>query len=284
MCRWSGQLGPKLREGDRQIPEGFYTFVPSQMNPHSAYYLSFNIGYPNRYDRAWDRTGGSIMVHGACSSAGCFSMTDAQIDQIYTLAREAFNGGQQEIQLQSFPFHLTAENMARYRDDPNIGFWRQLKEGADSFEITKRDVAVGVCGRRYVFNVAASSGLDPVAPCPELQFDAVHDEVVAREIEDDTRVRKLVASGTPSYRTVYADGGQNPAFANATLADVSRPEALAAGPIDSPVAPRIPGRNVVSPRVDAANRKAKLPLETTRTAGTASIGRPSNAAEHGPID
>ena len=82
MCRWSGQLGPKTREGDMQVPEGFYTIAPGQMNPNSHYYLSFNVGYPNAYDRALGRTGGSVMVHGVCSSAGCFSMTDAQIAEI----------------------------------------------------------------------------------------------------------------------------------------------------------------------------------------------------------
>ena len=83
MCRWSGQLGPKMAEGDRQVPEGFYKITPGQMNPVSQYYLSFNVGYPNAYDRAHGASGGSIFVHGACSSAGCFSMTDEQIDQIY---------------------------------------------------------------------------------------------------------------------------------------------------------------------------------------------------------
>ena len=88
MCRWSGQLGPKVKEGDRQVPEGFYAITPGQMNPNSAYYLSFNVGYPNAYDRAQGATGGAIMVHGACSSAGCFSMTDQQIAEIYAIARE----------------------------------------------------------------------------------------------------------------------------------------------------------------------------------------------------
>ena len=100
MCRWSGQLGPKVREGDRQVPEGFYAISPGQMNPNSNYYLSFNVGYPNAYDRALGRTGGMIMVHGDCSSAGCFSMTDNQIAEIYAIAREGFGGGQREIQLQ----------------------------------------------------------------------------------------------------------------------------------------------------------------------------------------
>ena len=140
MCRWSGQLGPKVREGDRQVPEGFYSITPARMNPNSAYYLSFDVGYPNAYDRAMGHTGGSIMVHGVCSSAGCFSMTDAQIAEIYGIAREAFASGQRAIQMQSYPFHMTAENFAKYRRDPNIGFWNQLKEGSDNFEVTKQDV------------------------------------------------------------------------------------------------------------------------------------------------
>ncbi len=132
MCRWSGQLGPKTREGDRQVPEGFYTITPGQMNPNSAYYLSFNVGYPNEYDRAYGRTGGNIMVHGVCSSAGCFSMTDQEIGEIYAIAREAFNGGQRAIQMQSYPFHMTAENFAKHRLDRNIDFWKQLKSEAST--------------------------------------------------------------------------------------------------------------------------------------------------------
>src|SRR6202044_884992 len=142
MCRWSGQLGPKLREGDRQVPEGFYTITPGQVNPNSAYYLSFNVGYPNAFDRAWDRTGGTIMVHGICSSAGCYSMTDEQIAEIYAIARESFNSGQRAIQMQSYPFKMTAENLAKHRLDPNADFWRQLKNGADHFEVTKAEIPV----------------------------------------------------------------------------------------------------------------------------------------------
>ena len=90
MCRWSGQLGPKKREGDMQVPEGFYSIAPGQMNPNSHYYLAFNVGYPNAYDRAYGRTGGNVMVHGVCSSAGCFSMTDEQVADIYAVARNSF--------------------------------------------------------------------------------------------------------------------------------------------------------------------------------------------------
>jgi len=239
MCRWSGQLGPKVREGDRQVPEGFYAITPGQMNPNSAYYLSFNVGYPNAYDRALGHTGGSIMVHGVCSSAGCFSMTDQQIAEIYAIARDGFNGGQREIQMQSYPFHMTPENMAKYRADPNIAFWKQLKEGADNFEVSKQEVAVGVCGKHYVFNETAAGGarLDPMEPCPELKHDdALQAQVEAKETEDEAKVAEFISQGVKPIHTVYADGGQNPVFANNTGGlDVSRPDALAQGPVDIPL-------------------------------------------------
>src|SRR5208282_3355001 len=160
MCRWSGQLGPKTRQGDMQVPEGFYAIAPGQMNPNSNYYLSFNVGYPNAYDRALGRTGGAIMVHGVCSSAGCFSMTDAQIGEIYAIAREAFNGGERAIQMQSFPFRMTAENLAKHRFDPNIAFWKELKNGSDHFEVAKVETAVVVCGRHYVFGAHADGDVE----------------------------------------------------------------------------------------------------------------------------
>lgn len=234
MCRWSGQLGPKTREGDRQVPEGFYSITPARMNPNSAYYLSFDVGYPNTYDRALGRSGGSIMVHGVCSSAGCFSMTDAQIAEIYAIARDAFSGGQQAIQMQSYPFHMTAENLAKYRLDPNIAFWKQLKEGADNFEVTKKDVAVGVCDKRYVFNAVPADGshFDPLAPCPLLKHnDETQAEVMAKIKRDEAKIAELVGQGVRPIHTVYADGGQHPDFA-ALASTASRPEALTKAPVD----------------------------------------------------
>jgi len=232
MCRWSGQLGPKLREGDHQVPEGFYDITPGQMNPNSHYYLSFNVGYPNAYDQAYGRTGGDIMVHGVCSSAGCFSMTDAQIAEIYAIAREAFNGGQQAIQMQSFPFRMTAENLAKHRLDPNIAFWKEIKNGADHFEVTKTEPEVLVCGKHYVFGAHSDRDLDASAPCPaNLQRDdAVEAAVAEKEASDDAAVATLVAQGVKPVRIVYQDGGQNQAFSGRQDLDPSAPEALAAGP------------------------------------------------------
>jgi murein L,D-transpeptidase YafK len=235
ICRWSGQLGPKVQTGDRQTPEGFYTITPAQMNPNSSYYLSFDTGYPNAYDQQLGRTGSLLMVHGSCSSAGCFAMTDESIAEIYALAREAFAGGQRSFQFQSYPFRMTAENLAKHRLDQNIAFWKNLKEGSDAFEVTHEEPQVGVGNGRYVFDA-----VDP----------SMAAAVANKSQRDDQQVAALVARGVQPVRVVYADGGQNRAFSEALavgatgdegslavganarnrLGDVSRPEALAAGP------------------------------------------------------
>ncbi|KSV82703.1 hypothetical protein D9M68_385490 [compost metagenome] len=168
ICAWSGKLGPKVKEGDRQAPEGFYPLFPHQMNPNSNYYLAINTGYPNTYDKANGRQGTHLMIHGACSSSGCYSMTDEQMIEIFALARDSFKGGQESVQLQAFPFRMTAENMARHRNNPNIDFWKMLKVGYDQFEITKRPPEVNVCEKKYVFNQQASGPFNPSGQCPAM--------------------------------------------------------------------------------------------------------------------
>ncbi|MCA1492508.1 L,D-transpeptidase family protein [Sinorhizobium alkalisoli] len=168
ICAWSGKLGPKVKEGDRQAPEGFYPLYPHQMNPNSSYYLAINTGFPNAYDKANNRSGTHLMIHGACSSSGCYSMTDEQVIEIFALARDAFRGGQENIQLQAFPFRMTAENMARHRNNSNIEFWKMLKEGYDQFEVTKRPPQVNVCERKYVFNQQSDGTFNPAGQCPPM--------------------------------------------------------------------------------------------------------------------
>jgi murein L,D-transpeptidase YafK len=218
ICRWSGQLGPKQTQGDRQAPEGFYSVTRRQMNPNSHYYLSFDTGFPNAYDKAHGASGAYLMVHGTCSSAGCYAMTDKQIGEIFAIAREAFAGGQQAFQFQAFPFRMSAQNIAKYRTDKNIDFWRQLKEGSDRFEATGEEPLVSVVAGRYAF--AASRD-----PAKEAAAKAFH-------VQQEARIASLIGDGSAAIRTTYSDGGQHPAFAallkqGANLGDVSRPEALA---------------------------------------------------------
>ncbi|WP_099559082.1 L,D-transpeptidase family protein [Hartmannibacter diazotrophicus] len=196
ICKWSGKLGPKQKEGDRQAPEGYYTITPALMNPNSSYYLSFNTGYPNAYDRSYGRTGSNLMVHGACSSAGCYAMTDEQIQEIYALARDAFRGGQRSFQLQAYPFRMTPENLARHLDDPNMPFWKMLKVGYDHFELTRQEPKVDVCGRKYVFDATPvdDARLSPVQACPELTVpQTLQMAVAAKQAKDDAETMVIAA-------------------------------------------------------------------------------------------
>src|SRR5713101_2978591 len=172
ICRWSGDLGPKLHEGDRQAPEGFYTITPELMNPNSNYYLAINIGFPNSFDKANDRDGTFLMIHGDCASSGCYAMTDEQIGEIYSLARGSLLGGQPLFQVQAYPFRLTPANLARHRTNPNMAFWKMIKVGNDHFEATHLEPKVDVCDRRYVFDAAQPPGstksviFNPTGRCP----------------------------------------------------------------------------------------------------------------------
>ncbi|EJW13464.1 hypothetical protein A33M_3884 [Rhodovulum sp. PH10] len=215
ICRWSGALGPKIKQGDRQAPEGFYAITPGQMNPNSSYYLAFNLGFPNAYDKANGRTGQFLMVHGDCSSAGCYAMTDEQISEIYSLGREAFLGGQKSFQVQAYPFRMTAVNMARHRDSPHMAFWRMIKEGNDHFEVTRQEPKVDVCERRYVFDATPVSGdFDPAGRCPAYQVPAeIASAVKAKEDRDEHLFAQAVSQGIrPVAARNDGDGGMHPSF------------------------------------------------------------------------
>ncbi|MFD1941288.1 L,D-transpeptidase family protein [Paradevosia shaoguanensis] len=196
ICAYSGDLGPKIKEGDRQSPEGFYTITPGLMNPNSSYYLAFNTGFPNKFDRAYGRTGSDLMVHGDCSSRGCYAMTDEGIAEIYALARETFKGGNPSFQLQIFPFRMTPQNLAKQSKSPNMAFWKNIKEGYDQFEIAKIPPRWDVCDRRYVFNATGPAGtpLDAVAACPALSQDATMVAALkAKQAADDATFETEVA-------------------------------------------------------------------------------------------
>lgn len=151
ICTFSGNLGPKLMEGDRQSPEGFYFVHAGSFNPWSRYHLSFNLGYPNKYDRSHGRTGSALMVHGNCVSIGCYAMTDAYINEIYALAVAALTSGQPYFRVHAFPFKLEASALSKYRSSRWYSFWLNLKEGYDYFNAHKRPPNVEVVEGRYVF-------------------------------------------------------------------------------------------------------------------------------------
>lgn len=151
ICKFSGTLGPKLKEGDKQAPEGFYLVGARQMNPNSQFHLSMNIGFPNAFDRAHGRTGSALMIHGGCESTGCFAVTDRAIEEIYLLVDNAMRNGQEYVNIHSFPFRMTPENLAMHANNKWYDFWTNLKAGYDAFEATKIPPLVGVENGRYVF-------------------------------------------------------------------------------------------------------------------------------------
>ena len=194
ICKWSGKFGPKFKEGDRQAPEGFYTVNKHQLNPNSKYHLSFNMGFPNAYDRSHGRTGSHLMIHGACSSAGCYSMTDAQVQVIYALARDALKGGQKKFQIQAFPFRMTPENLFKHRNNEHYAFWKMLKRGYDHFEITQVPPKVNVCNRSYVFNTTSSQRYPSSAACPTMAMpQSLATAFTKRQTDHAQKFEKLLA-------------------------------------------------------------------------------------------
>ncbi|MGB1076753.1 MAG: L,D-transpeptidase family protein, partial [Bdellovibrionales bacterium] len=151
ICNYSGALGPKLQEGDKQAPEGFYQVSPQSMNPNSNYHLSFNIGFPNKFDKSLGRTGSLIMVHGGCESSGCYAMTDPAIEEIYAIVEMAHENGQYSVPVHIFPFPMTSENLAVYKGVFWYDFWKNLRTGYDYFEMTKIPPRIFHHNGRYMF-------------------------------------------------------------------------------------------------------------------------------------
>lgn len=157
ICAMSGVLGPKMKKGDKQAPEGFYTLSVDSLHPNSRYHLALNVGYPNYYDRAMDATGSHIMIHGNCCSVGCFAMTDPQIEEIYTLIHFALASGQKQVPLHIFPFHLKSENLKKYIKSSWYFFWSMLQPIYLEFEKTKIPPAVKLKNRLYHFAESSNS-------------------------------------------------------------------------------------------------------------------------------
>ncbi len=296
ICAWSGGLGPKLRLGDKQTPEGFYTVGHGQMNPNSHYHLAFNLGFPNAYNSANGRTGSAVMVHGDCKSAGCFAMTDARIEEIYALARKAFDGGQSYFHVHVMPFRMTAANMASHQDSPWYPFWQRLKEGYNSFEATGKPPIVKVCGKQYMVNVsfpglAADPG--PSAACPvyakidpaklpgidgapgkmlaslskpDAQWNAVPVESNALAAPESEQASAPVAADTsaaPVPRRALIASAQTPKPpASPVYDEQARPDFASSAPVSAPGAATVSAEepeNDLTPSVNRSGKSGKLP-------------------------
>lgn len=181
VCFWSGTLGPKLKEGDRQAPEGFYTVtLPQAYREGTRWPVALDLGFPNTLDKLSARTGSAILIHGGCASIGCFAMTNPVNDELDKLALRSLNAGQAYVQIHVFPFRMTSANFNRYDIPQWRDFWRNLKEGYDLFERTHRPPRISVCDDSYGFAAASrieSANPGPITVCPRT-------EAMLRELDD----------------------------------------------------------------------------------------------------
>jgi len=237
ICHWTGTLGPKLREGDKQSPEGFYTIGPRQMRHRGRWRDAFNLGFPNLHDKRLDRTGSYILVHGGCSSTGCYAMTEPVQQVIYRLAAAALRGRQPDFQVHVFPFRMTDANMAAHAESPWADFWRDLKAGYDAFEATRLPPRIGVCGQRYTV-ARAAPGVRNDGPMTRVEpgtpsaagFDTSRCGIpVVRPAEQMADVPE--AAGNPDTRMVARVERQEVADAPPSRAErrVTRPRTRALG-------------------------------------------------------
>lgn len=166
ICHWSGTLGPKLRDGDKQAPEGYYTVTLAQARHVGRWPKSLDLGFPNLLDQSQARTGSNILVHGGCSSVGCFAMTNPVLDEIHQLTMAAIDAGEEIVPVHVLPFRMSDENMLAQYASPWKSFWNNLKEGYDLFERTRRPPGVSVCSGRYIFReTKAGESTGPLEAC-----------------------------------------------------------------------------------------------------------------------
>lgn len=215
ICKYSGKLGPKLKEGDEQSPEGFYTVSVTALNPWSNFHLSFNLGYPNEYDRLHKCTGGALMVHGQCSSVGCFAMNDFRIEEIYTIVDAAMSGGQEQFAVHIFPFRMTWDKMAKNADSPWIPFWENLKQGYDYFQGHRNPPMVTVEKQQYAFHTFRPLlfGSDLTAPAQPEKMEYASVIPVAKKEE----IKIVKKENTKVVKKEYAKVDKNSSKDRKTL-------------------------------------------------------------------
>ena len=223
ICHWSGTLGPKQREGDKQTPEGFYTITSRQLHHVGRWPRSLNLGFPNAFDSAMGRSGSYILVHGGCSSVGCFAMTNPVIGEIYNLASAALRSGQRHIPAHVFPFRMTEKNLAKNAKSEWAGFWANLKEGYDSFEKTRQPPRVSVCENRY--HIQDASPLEAGAPNPLAVCGAT---VAALRSSDPSAQLVPIESPAANPSPPASAAAPSPPAASAPLNQASLPQSSTA--------------------------------------------------------
>ena len=211
VCSWSGGLGPKILEGDRQSPEGFYTLTRRALHRSGRWPRSLNLGFPNVYDRSLSRTGSYILLHGGCASTGCFAMTNAVMEEIFQLTEAALKAGQRHAQVHVFPFRMTDKNLAKHSSSQWFDFWGDLKAGYQAFEKTHRPLEVSVCKGRYSARASRPEEVaaeHPLAPCGETVARLEAETLLEKIADHPVRWQKLNAREKWILKEVQAANAQ----------------------------------------------------------------------------
>lgn len=242
ICHWSGSLGPKLREGDKQAPEGFYTVTRKQLYHVGRWPKSLYLDFPNVFDQSQARTGAHILVHGGCTSVGCFAMTNPVMDEIHRLATAAIEGGQSHLPIHIFPFRMTEDNVKAQSKPAWNSFWANLKEAYDIFEKTKKPPRIGACDGRYTITETAGVETGPIEACESTIANIREQHQWLDGVSPVAPVRTAVAAATADAAS-GAVGGDKASLTDANFnsddltdgdSDASaaaRPAAAAAEPV-----------------------------------------------------
>ncbi len=266
ICIYSGELGPKTREGDKQSPEGFYTVGREAMNPNSQYHLSFNLGYPNAYDRAHGYSGSMLMVHGKCVSIGCYAMGDRQIEEIYTLVGSALQRGQPFVRVHAFPFRMTDANLAAYSEHRWYDFWRMLKPGYDYFERYHQPPEIDVIGGQYA--LSGRNPHPPVRPC-ELPPGRSTPTIPGENLNSNPFTGTAIASAAPPSAAPRPLLNPNPAAPATTLNNTFQTAAATA-----------PATSLDNAFHTAASNSASLTATTTTNAWQSAAAPPATTTAY----
>lgn len=252
ICHWSGSLGPKLRQGDKQAPEGFYTVGKKQLRHVGRWPRSLHLNFPNVYDQAEARTGSDILIHGGCTSVGCFAMTNPVSDEIHRLTTAAIDAGQEHVPIHVFPFRMTDDNLTSHPSPAWGSFWANLKEGYDFFEKTKRAPRVSACAGRYTFSDAPGLANSGTLDACDTTIATIQDQkdwlnglsaqapisqpvrTAAAEIEPMHLGAGSVTDATPGAVSAGAAGVPRPAQAGERQAMLSETETVQAAKPETP--------------------------------------------------
>lgn len=266
VCHWSGTLGPKLTEGDKQTPEGFYTVTRHQIRHVGRWPRSLNLGFPNAFDRSLARTGSYILVHGGCSSVGCFAMTNSVMEEVYQITEQALLGGQTHVPVHVFPFRMNEANLASQAQSPWKDFWANLKEGYDAFEATRRPPRVSVCENRYRFTDSAleeGAVPGPLAVCGEtLAALEALDQLSSNAL---FQLSRELNPRVPSPRSLPGDNWRHAREANLSARAAAR------------LAERRPP--LTTPLIAAAIRSTPAPCSISRASCRKFMASPANRAK-----